>query len=1104
MANAPEIAVAYVSIVPEIQGFARQLREQIVGPAGDAGSDAGEAAGGGLRDKLKAGAAVAAVAAGAVIAKGLTDAIDQANIKSKLQAQLGASGKDAAKYGKVAGSLYTNGVSESFESAAEAIKAVMQSGIAPPGATNKQLQSIATKASDLANTFDQDLGGVTNAVSQMIRTGLVKNSTEAFDVLTKGFQGGADKAGDLLDTFNEYGTQFRKLGLDGTQALGLIQQGIKGGARDADLAADAMKEFGIRAIDGSDTTAEGFKALGLNADDMAKKIAKGGSSAAGALDLTLDKLRGMEDPVKQSAAATALFGTQAEDLGKALFAMDPSKATAAVGKVGGAADKMGKSLRSGPSHELEVFTRRLQQGLVDVLGKYVVPALSGVGHAVNAYFVPALKGAWGIAQSVFGFLRGAAPWLIPLGVAIGGVTLALNAQAIGMGLVTGVFAVYRGAMIIGTAITNGFAGAQALLNAVMSLNPIALVVIAIAALVAAIVVAYNKSETFRSIVQGAFNGVKVAISAVGAAASWLWNTVLSPVFSFIGNAARILFTALVTLAILPIVAAFKILAAVGQWLWTNVLSPVFSWIADKAIWLWTFGIKPGFAAIKNAMSAVGSAAKWLWDNGIRPVFGWIADKALWLWNNGVKPQFGYFKAGLHAVADAAKWLWNNGIRPPFNFIADKAQWLWNHALKPAFDAMKKGVSLVGKGFEAAKNAIGTAWGKLEGIAKKPIGFVIDTVYNRGIVGVWNKVAGAFGAPKLSEFHPKGFATGGYTGAGGKYTPAGVVHAGEYVIPKEATQRIGLGPLEYMRKHGQLPGYSIGGLVGDAWNWTKNTVGGAGSATWDTIKKGASWLKDTLEASARAGVNHVVNPLLSRIPGLDTGWGKSIKGIPNKVIDSIFGYSKTADKKLIPNVNYKAGAGVAQWKPVVLKALNMLGQPSNLLNTVLRRMNQESGGNPRAINNWDINAKNGTPSKGLMQVIDPTFNAYAGKLRGKGVWDPLANVYSSMRYAMSRYGSLPAAYDRSGGYDSGGWLQPGATLSVNESGKPEPVFTAGQWSILSTLAARGAEGNTAGGIADGTRLVLVTDGGSFEAYVDQRADERIKSGLTGPASLGRTL
>jgi hypothetical protein len=68
----------------------------------------------------------------------------------------------------------------------------------------------------------------------------------------------------------------------------------------------------------------------------------------------------------------------------------------------------------------------------------------------------------------------------------------------------------------------------------------------------------------------------------------------------------------------------------------------------------------------------------------------------------------------------------------------------------------------------------------------------------------------------------------------------------------------------------------------------------------------------------------------------------------------------------------SGGGAARWSALVLQALALEGQPASLLAATLRRMNQESGGNPRAINNWDSNAKRGTPSKGLMQVIDPTF------------------------------------------------------------------------------------------------------------------------------------
>jgi chitodextrinase len=111
-------------------------------------------------------------------------------------------------------------------------------------------------------------------------------------------------------------------------------------------------------------------------------------------------------------------------------------------------------------------------------------------------------------------------------------------------------------------------------------------------------------------------------------------------------------------------------------------------------------------------------------------------------------------------------------------------------------------------------------------------------------------------------------------------------------------------------------------------------------------------------------------------------------------------------------------GAARWSNLVLQALAMEGQPASLLSTVLRRMNQESGGNPRAINLTDINAKRGVPSKGLMQVIDPTFRAYHDPRTSWDIYEPLANVLASMRYALARYGSLSAAYNRKGGYATG--------------------------------------------------------------------------------------
>lgn len=1099
---APEIAVAYVSIVPSLQGFQAQLRQSVVEPAAKSGDEAGRSLGERIGTGLKKAALGIGVAGGALIAKGLADAIDQSNITSKLQAQLGATGKDAAKYGAVTGKLFSKGVTENFEAGAEAIRAVVNGGLVDPTATNEQLESIATKMSDVATTFGTDMSMQTQAVSALMKNGLAKNAGEALDVITYGLQKLGPNAEDLLETFQEYPRQLQKLGLDAQTSLGLFSQGLLAGARDTDIIADAFKEFSIRSIDMSAGSRAAYKSLGIDAEKMEQQISKGGDRARAGLQTVLDKLRGMKDPVERNAAAVGLFGTQAEDLGSALFKLDPSKAVSAIGSVSGAATALGSTLRSGPSYELEVFKRRVTQAITEALGKYAVPAITQAGHAINTYFVPSLMLALRVGTDVFSFLRDAAPWLVPLAIAVGGLTLAMNANAIAIGIVAAVFSVYRAAMLIGIAVTNGFAGAQALLNAVMSLNPFVLIVIAIAAFVAAIVVAYNKSETFRAIVQAAFDGIKVAIAAVAAAAVWLWQTVLSPVFSAIGLAARILATAIVTLLVVPFVLAFKVLAATAQWLW-GIFGPIITWIADKVVWLAVTIFKFYVALIVSYIQGMAAVAVWLWTNAIKPSFDFIGAAAKWLYANAIRPTVDMTKAALILLGTAFLWLWEHGVSPTLSFIGDKVSWLWQKGIKPSFDLIKTGVSLVGKSFGAAKDMIGDAWGKLEGIAKKPIAFIIDHVYNDAIVGVWNKVAGAFGAPTISKFNVKGWSSGGYTGAGGKYTPAGVVHAGEYVIPKEATQRIGIGPLEYMRKTGKLPGYSLGGLVGDAWGWTKKTVGGAGSAVWDTVKKGASWLEDTLEASARAGVNHVVNPLLNHIPGLNTGWGKAVKGIPTKAVDALFGYSKQADSKITAGMSNPPGSGVQRWAPSVIKALsaNGLSTDGGMVDRVLRQIATESGGNPNAVqgNIGDINNKTGDLAKGLMQTISATFNAY--KFPGHGdIFNGFDNLLAALNYAKHRYGSSLSFLGNGHGYDSGGWLQPGATLAVNKTGKPEPILNPSQWAAVSALANRGG-----GGLQPGDRLVLTTGAGAdFEVYVDRRADSRIHSGLTAPATLGRKL
>lgn len=155
-----------------------------------------------------------------------------------------------------------------------------------------------------------------------------------------------------------------------------------------------------------------------------------------------------------------------------------------------------------------------------------------------------------------------------------------------------------------------------------------------------------------------------------------------------------------------------------------------------------------------------------------------------------------------------------------------------------------------------------------------------------------------------------------------------------------------------------------------------------------------------------------------------------------------------------------GSGVTRWSGTVRSVLAKLHAPASALNAVLTRIRMESGGNPRAINLWDSNAKAGHPSKGLMQTIQGTFNAYAGPYRGRGIYDPFANIYAGVNYAMHRYGrNWIRVMTRPGGYDEGGWMPPGMSAVMNRTRKPEAVLNDAQWRAISRLAARGAGGVT---------------------------------------------
>ncbi|MGW5122962.1 phage tail tape measure protein [Streptomyces sp. NPDC004069] len=723
--------------------------------------------------------------------------------------------------------------------------------------------------------------------------------------------------------------------------------------------------------------------------------------------------------------------------------------------------------------------------LVDVgsfLMAYVIPPVLTVAKYVGGALLDALGGVVSVGASVLGWLRDMGAWLAPVAVAVAGLTLVMTAQKITTGLVTGVFRTYRAVILAWTGVQRIATAVQAAYNVVMAANPIMLVVIALVALAVAVVVAYKKSETFRNIIQSAWEGIKTAaefvwdkvlkpifdafvtaMKAVADAAVWLWETVLSPVFSFIAQAAKILGIILLIVVFGPIILGVKALALIFGWLWDVAIKPAFDAIAAAAKWLWTNALKPAFDAVKKGLDLLGKAFKWLYDNVVKPIFNAIMTVIGWWWT-GVKIYFAAVRDYvLGPLGSAFKWLYDSVIKPVWDKIKSAISAAWEKAIKPAFDALKKAVGLVADAFSAAKDAIAKAWDKIKDAAKKPINWIIRVVWNEGIVPTWKKIAGWIPhVPELGKL--KELASGGTIGAGfgqpatpGIYNrPTAIVGEGnpahpEFVIPTDPQFRGRALSLWEAAGTQLLAG---GGIIGDALGGLKKVGGKIGGG----IKSAADFFTDPLGAAAK-----MLTPFIDKAKDhLGTSaWGKMAAGIPRALVKGLKDAVKKAAGELFGGGGGAGpvGSGVKRWSPLVSQVLSMLGLPASALNAVLTRMNMESGGNPQAINLWDSNAKAGIPSKGLLQVIDPTFNAYAGSLRSRGIWDPLANVYAGLNYATHRYpNTWLQVMTRPGGYDSGGLLPPGLSTVYNGTRRPEKILTDQQWQAVMANA-RGGEGTS---------------------------------------------
>lgn len=306
------MAKSVVETTIELLGKLDPSVQKVMGQAQKAASKTGDAIGKALSSGFKVGVA----AAGAFTTTLVKIGTEYQSATGQISAATGATGAELESLQGVMENVYGNNYGDSMADVADAVATVSQQ---MKGLSDGELQSVTEGAFALRDVFQYDVAESVRAANALVNNFGISGD-DAMNLIAAGAQNGLDFSGELLDTISEYSVQFAKVGIDADQMFQIMQAGADSGAWNLDKVGDAIKEMSIRVVDGSDTTAAGFQAIGMDADIMAQKFAAGGETAQQAFQETIQALAGMEDPVQQNIAGVNLFGTMWEDLGPEVVA----------------------------------------------------------------------------------------------------------------------------------------------------------------------------------------------------------------------------------------------------------------------------------------------------------------------------------------------------------------------------------------------------------------------------------------------------------------------------------------------------------------------------------------------------------------------------------------------------------------------------------------------------------------------------------------------------------------------------------------------------------------------------------------------------------------
>ncbi|EFV78949.1 hypothetical protein HMPREF1013_00833 [Bacillus sp. 2_A_57_CT2] len=969
--------------------------------------------------KALAAGAIATTAAIGGLAIGLGAAIKASSefhsSMKQVQASTGESLESMKTMKDMAKNLYNANLGEDWADLAQAISTTKS----VTGLTGKALERATANAIVYRDVWGEDVTQSIKATDTMMRNFGI-TSDHAYNLMAQGAQKGLNKSDELIDSANEYAPYFAKLGFNANQMFDVFSAGLENGAFNLDKVGDAVKEFGIRSKDGSKASMEAYQMIGLSGAKMTATFAKGGPAAQKAFNQVVEALSKVKDPVKQNAAAVGLFGTQAEDLeidvitslGNVRNQFDMTKNTMEQVK-NIKYDTLGMAFQG--------IARQIETGFLIPIGEKLLPMATSFSKGLGSSIPTIQKLFKSAAASVGGFLSS-------FGNVAGKVTSVIPVKEIknAFKYVTGGFDETKQQMAKFGDSLEGTLGPKTM----------------------KIVWIFNRVKAAAgSIKDGLLDAYKQAVPIVSSMGE-IFKTGLSiikPILSQIGSFALNIFGQLSSFwkenGPQVMEAVRNLFAGINKII--QFLAPVVLFILNT-VWGNVKGVIQGALSIIMGLIKIFAGLftgdfKKMWE-GVKQLF---IGAVQFVWNLVNLIFIGKILGGIKALATGAvgrvgsMWgkiteffsggaqkVWGNvvGLVPKMingfttikNRIVTLVQSMWQ-AIRSRYDNIVQGAtSLPGK--------IGAGIRSMAGLALRGITSLGNTMLSglgkivNGVIKGLNWVTSSVGiTTKIDEWavpqyargtngHPGGLAILGDGGGPELFrTPAGQMGLspgkdtlmnlpkGTQVIPAKETA-------QFLNMMG-IPAYKdgTGGTLSNMWNKGKEWVSGGISKVKDAALDVFSYISEPSKLLSKVLKNFGVKlPAISGV-FLDVAKGgfnfikdKAATFLENK-LSGLSGFSGTT----------AAPSQVRSW---VIQALNLTNTSLSWLPAMLVKAQKESGYNPRAINLWDINAKRGTPSKGLFQTIDPTFNAY--KMNGMNdIYNPIHNAVAAIRYIKSRYGTV---------------------------------------------------------------------------------------------------